>query len=439
MEKLYNKYMKKYLMLSVFLPGLFFYNQASAKIDESVLLAQAAEVTIEDLGIADAGLLPTNPFYFFKELGRSFRRLTTFDPVARAGLELRIVNEKAAELKMVEQLSGGNQVAVAKAIRNYRDNQARLKEEFSALEANIDGPDAEKLFSDLADRAVKHEKLFDSLGQKFSGDEEIKDLTESAKGLLEQSVSEAASKDDPKKFAEKLKKSLEDSDGGDLKNAHSAEIIGRFEGDVDGDIWKELDDIRKEFSNQAREDIEGLLEEKSVPELESLLKEFPDSSKKTEIGEKIFWKQKEELKSGLAPLPVTLPPEAAFRAEIAVCSQIGKSLDEAWDFFKAGRITEQEYVQKYEVLKRQFANCEAASQVAPSVIKNPVESGGSAICADNFDPVCGMDGRTYPNECIAKGSGIPIRYEWECPPEEKTVDLKSETVPIKDADIDGTE
>lgn len=36
------------------------------------------------------------------------------------------------------------------------------------------------------------------------------------------------------------------------------------------------------------------------------------------------------------------------------------------------------------------------------------------MCIEIFSPVCGCDGKTYPNSCYAERSGVSVKAEGEC-------------------------
>ncbi|WP_298911986.1 Kazal-type serine protease inhibitor family protein [uncultured Algimonas sp.] len=53
------------------------------------------------------------------------------------------------------------------------------------------------------------------------------------------------------------------------------------------------------------------------------------------------------------------------------------------------------------------AQCGAADQ--PGVCRTAPE-----MCTMQYDPVCGCDGKTYSNECVANGNGVSAAYRGEC-------------------------
>lgn len=163
--------------------------------------AEHQDSTEIDLGISSPGILPTNPFYFFKEWARTIRRVFTVDPVAKANYELKVVNEKAAELQELKEL-GADETALLKAIANYEEDMNRLKSRLETLEETSENPEVDELIDRLTQRVVEHQELFNSLVAEH---ENLENSVIKTQGNLDEIVISIVEKiDTPEKFGKRV-------------------------------------------------------------------------------------------------------------------------------------------------------------------------------------------------------------------------------------------
>lgn len=125
-------------------------------------------ITSSDLGVDNVGTLPNSRFYFLKQWGRGIERLFTFNPVAKAELELTITNQIAAEMLTVEKANPDDTSAIKKALENYTNSQERLNMRIGKLPATTN-PNVEKLLKNIDEKTAKQASLIEQLTEQHSG------------------------------------------------------------------------------------------------------------------------------------------------------------------------------------------------------------------------------------------------------------------------------
>lgn len=284
----------------------------------TTIIAPEETITAEDLGVPDAGMLPTSPFYFFKEVGRGVQNFFTFNPVSKAELELKFTNEKAAEIKEITETQPQNTEAIQEAMENYRKNQTKLRERLERLEETSKNPEVDNLLDKLTDRVVKHEKLFDEISFKFGEKEQVSNEIKNVMLGSENLMGEVSQKDDPAKFASRLEKVLLNEKGGDLKHARSIELIDRFSEKTSTEIKESFERLREEFSKKLEQDIQNLVTNKGEDALKEKIAKTPgDSAARSVIIEEIQKRAEERLSQTLGKVMGQLEGIIQKEADIA--------------------------------------------------------------------------------------------------------------------------
>ncbi len=147
--------------------------------------ASAEEVTSSDFGIEQTGILPSNPFYFFKTWGRNIRQTFSFSDLARAELQLNILNEQAAEIRKLDELNVLKLEAFLRAVDNFEKGISALGLRMAVLKGV---PGADKFVENFLDKALKYYDLLDVLVYKFENNQNADKLRESVADSLDKLV-----------------------------------------------------------------------------------------------------------------------------------------------------------------------------------------------------------------------------------------------------------
>ena len=151
-----------------------------AAMASSAPLVRFVRAQAVDLGVENVGLLPSNPFYFLKEWGRGVRKFFTSSSVRKARLEFDVVNEKAAELGRLVEITPNNKVGLVAAFDNYTLAVGNLEARLTGFTETVTNPAVSQLVGDILSRSIQHRNLFDQLDFKFSGDQAIHEAVSTA-------------------------------------------------------------------------------------------------------------------------------------------------------------------------------------------------------------------------------------------------------------------
>jgi len=301
--------MKKNILLSTLLI-LTFILGASILAPESVFAGKdirtsgegrrdADNVDARFLNQEEPILLPTSPFYFLKELKRGIRMLFTFNPIKKSELEIKINDEKMAELVAVVEKEPQNEKAIQKALVNYQKSRERLAQRLNSLKITSENPNIDRLIDKIFEHEVKHIEVFDQVSQisgnkdKFKGGNHVTLLKRMASQasseeskikpgpnqgghvtLLKRMASQGVSE----RIAKTIKSTIEQLPEGELKSLRGMEIIDRLSEDLAPEVAGELMKVREEYSEKLVDEINKISESKGEevkPEIISTIKSLP--------------------------------------------------------------------------------------------------------------------------------------------------------------------
>jgi len=391
-----------FLLSVILISSVLFFNnifaQENGEVDNSAeeeleeVLADE-DITAEDLGVSDPALLPDNPFYFFKNIWRNIRTTFTFDSVKKAELRLQYTNQRLIEIKKLAQKTN-KEGAIQEAIEKYQNEMERIRtrvEQFK--EGAQENPNIDEFLNRFTDRTMKQQQLMDRLEKNLSDKPEVMERIRAAKEKSLENFGQVIGKLDENKerIRERIENNLEEIEGSQYKNFKNLEVLIRLE--------EKVPEQAKGAIQQAQENalkrLNGDLGQMSPEDRERFSSYLDNISGDQTIHLQILQRLKES--QPLQTLRQTLEQNRE-RIEARV-QNLNQDMIEVQE-----RIRErvQEGIEQ---------STGTGSPTQQPQVGQPTEE---IVCPMIWSPVCGKDGKTYGNPCLARTVGVDIDYQGKC-------------------------
>jgi hypothetical protein len=416
--------------------------QQEVNLDEDVQPA--------DLEVGQPTILPDNPFYFFKNLGRNIQSLFIFDPITKAELRQKFADEKLMELKEMIQRKKSVQ-AIKRATENYEGEIETVKKMTERVRENAQENEE---IGKFLDKYVQHNALHNRVLQKLETqvpEEVFEKIQQTKNDHLDRFRDVMLKLEDKDKIPERLENNLEAIKGGNFKDFKNLEILDDLKERLPEDIRDGIEEKKDNILNNLQEKLESLPEERrdilkeyiekisgnkikqldilnalGGTELSDKLKTVIERVKETSI-QRIESQYQNIVTKETVELTITQATDLLAKVKSLIIER-NTTAEEIPEIFRLIEEAEEKLVlakQEFEGHNygRAYSLATASSSLSRNAIKiMEIRAGfkedetnqGSLVCTDIVSPVCAKDGRTYKNICEAKKAGAEVIYRGEC-------------------------
>ena len=241
----------------------------TAMLVSSLLVGGAVFAQSPQVALPSAGLTPESSFYFLDRLGENLRQFFTFNPEAKAKLQIEFAGERIAEIKMIVEKKGVNAKGLAIAESLLQANVAYAAEIVS--EEKVSGKDVSALAKTLNDEFDARDKL---LEQTFK--DAKAQLKAQRKEIKTKLLAEARRVGDTAQIAV-LEAQLNDIDG-------QIDALGKKKDQLEDSLQNEQEKIEDEMSedDQKEEELEQKEEQEAEEAEEAVEAEEPEEADELE-------------------------------------------------------------------------------------------------------------------------------------------------------------
>src|SRR3989344_496669 len=156
-----------YCLLLYFFVSLFFLfpHETNAQSISGPIIPSVTTVTDQPVRSPAIGILPDNPFYVFKNIGRGLQSAFTFSDAKKALLYNKFANEKILEVSAFASI--GKIDKATDHLASYSKDVAKVGEIVNKL-AKKDPANAEGIISQALSDQIKNQGIIDKLEEQTS-------------------------------------------------------------------------------------------------------------------------------------------------------------------------------------------------------------------------------------------------------------------------------
>ncbi|MDD2548003.1 MAG: DUF5667 domain-containing protein [Candidatus Pacebacteria bacterium] len=194
-------------------------------------------------------ILPNNPLYVFKDLGRKIQDFFTFDTGKKIKLRLNVAEEKLQEIEQMVK-DNPNNSNYDKYLKKYEDSVKQVQGKVNELPGEI----KDKLLDVLASKMIGHESRLENL--KYSMQDTAKDTLDKIKDTVFDKYTEISLKmTSEENFINKIKDQFQSITDDSILRIQN-EASGNFKKIVDKVLGS--DDQNEELLNKVNRDVEEM-------------------------------------------------------------------------------------------------------------------------------------------------------------------------------------
>jgi hypothetical protein len=348
-------------------------------------------------------LLPDNPFYVFKEIGRGIQSFFTFNEEKKLELKDKFSNEKLIEAqKLIEKEA--NQETVATALKNYQKELGDMQQVAIRLEANNQEENGtttesmDKFLDNFVQKQTLQQRLLLKLETQVS-ENALLQIQEAKERQLENfgEVMTRLENKNTEKIQERLEKNLKEIEGSEFQGLKNLEVLNGLIEKVPEEAKEAVRNVQANTLNSLKDTMENMSEgvkesfqnyiENSAGDRETQLEILDTLKEAVPAVKEIILDSRTQIMEQVREQTQT---------QEETCEEIDKPAD---DYCANGRI----------VFEKNEQGCLVKFQCVV-----PTTSSSQTVCTLIWDPVCGKDGKTYSNKCFATAAGMTIESEGIC-------------------------